>query len=160
MNITVNPDLTSHIVNDDKTLECFLPSFNPETQVPFVSDAEVREFISTSLTSHYFQPYRTPEEREAQAQAALQSTIINATQQRLDAFARERHYDGILSACTYATSEVPRFREEGQRCVNARDETWLKLYQLLGEVQAGTRAMPTGYADVEPELPVLEWPAS
>jgi hypothetical protein len=29
---------------------------------------------------------------------------------------------------------------------------------LLAEVQAGTRPMPSGFADIEPELPPLVWP--
>jgi hypothetical protein len=36
--------------------------------------------------------------------------------------------------------------------------TWARLYELLAEVQAGTRPMPTGFADIEPELPPLVWP--
>jgi hypothetical protein len=97
---------------------------------------------------------------EEQQQVALQvkQEIVDATQARLDSFARTRLYDGILSACTYATSSVPKFQGEGQYCVDARDNTWATLYTILAEVEAGTRPMPTGYADVEGDLPVLEWP--
>ena len=94
----------------------------------------------------------------AGAQQALQDGIVTATQQRLDDFARTRNYDGILSACTYATSTVPKFQAEGQYAVTARDATWAKLYEMLAEVEAGTRPMPTSFADIEPELPVLTWP--
>ena len=90
--------------------------------------------------------------------AEIQAVIVAATQQRLDDFARTRNYDGILSAATYASSTVPRFADEGQAAVNARDATWATLYTLLGEVQAGTRPMPAGFADIEAELPALEWP--
>lgn len=90
---------------------------------------------------------------------ALIDSITKSTQQRLDDFARTRNYDGILSACTYATSTVEKFQIEGQYCVNARDATWATLYAIMSEVEAGTRPMPTGFADVEPLLPVLEWPA-
>ena len=89
----------------------------------------------------------------------LQSTIVTATQTRLDVFANTRNYDGILSACTYASSAVLQFSKEGQAAVNARDATWSKLYTILGEVQAGTRPAPTGFADIEPLLPALVWPA-
>ena len=82
-----------------------------------------------------------------------------ATQARLDTFARTRNYDGILSACTYATSTNPRFSAEGQYCVTARDATWSALYVVMAEVEAGTRLMPTGYQDIEPDLPALVWPA-
>ena len=88
----------------------------------------------------------------------IQASIVTATQQRLDDFAKTRNYDGILSACTYATSTVLKFKTEGQYCVEARDATWAKLYEMLAEVEAGTRPMPSGYADIEPELPALVWP--
>jgi hypothetical protein len=90
--------------------------------------------------------------------SSIQDRIVHATQQRLDAFAKTRNYDSILSACTYATSSVPRFAGEGQAAVDARDATWDALYTLLGEVMAGTRPMPTGFEEVEPLLPELEWP--
>lgn len=89
----------------------------------------------------------------------IQTEIVTATQQRLDDFARTRNYDGILSLCTYATSTVPKFQAEGQYGVTARDATWAKLYAMLSEVEAGTRPVPTGFADIEPELPALTWPA-
>jgi hypothetical protein len=93
----------------------------------------------------------TPEQIVAQYTAAVQK--------RLDDFARTRGYDGILSAATYAASTVPKFKAEGQYAVEARDATWVKLYQILAEVEAGTRPAPSGYADIEPDLPILEWPA-
>ena len=59
---------------------------------------------------------------------------------------------------TYATSTVPKFQQEGQYAVNARDNTWATLYTILGEVQQGTRPVPSGFADIEPLLPALVWP--
>ena len=78
-------------------------------------------------------------------------------QARLDAWAQSRGYDGILSACTYATSQVPRFRAEGQRCVDLRDQTWARLYEILAEVEAGTRPVPLSLAEIEADLPALTW---
>lgn len=94
----------------------------------------------------------------AEKMQALQTSVTTQTQQRLDTFAKTRNYDGILSACTYATSTVLAFKAEGQYCVEARDLTWAKLYEILAEVQAGTRPVPAGYADIEADLPVLVWP--
>lgn len=94
----------------------------------------------------------------AQKAATLKSSIEQAVQNRLDSFAKERNYDGILSACTYATSTVPKFQTEGQCCVNSRDSTWAVCYQILADVQAGARPMPT-LEQVLSELPQLTWPA-
>lgn len=103
-------------------------------------------------------PAEDVEANQAAAAQALQQSIVDATQQRLDEFARTRNYDGILSACTYATSAVPKFAAEGQYAVQARDATWAALYQFMADVQAGTRPVPTGFEDVEPLLPPLAWP--
>ena len=104
----------------------------------------------------------TKAEQEAAYQARLneevREAVIVAVQQRLDDFAATKNYSGILSACTYATSTNDIFRPEGQYCVEARDETWAKCYQILTEVQLQLRPIPTGYADIEAELPVLQWP--
>lgn len=97
-------------------------------------------------------------EEIAQAQQALISDITEQTQERLDSFARTRGYDNIVSACSYATSSHQKYGLEGRYCVTAREATWDTLFTMLAEVQAGTRPVPTGYADIEPELPVLAWP--
>jgi hypothetical protein len=97
-------------------------------------------------------------QKAAERIASLQESIVTATQQRLDSFASSRNYDGILSLCTYATDPNPTFQGEGQYGVEARSATWAKLYDILAEVEAGTRPMPTGYEDIESELPALTWP--
>ena len=91
----------------------------------------------------------TPEDQLAAFAAAIQA--------HLDNFARTRNYDGILSAATYATSTVPKFRAEGQYAVEARDAAWAKGYEIMGAVMAGQRAMPT-LEEVIDELPALAWP--
>lgn len=88
----------------------------------------------------------------------IQEAIIIDTQKRLDDFARTRNYDNILSACTYSTSSITKFQVEGQYCVDMRDQTWSKLYEMLAEVIGGTRPIPTSFSVIESELPVLEWP--
>ena len=79
-------------------------------------------------------------------------------QAKLDAKARERNYDGILSLCSYAASANPTFAAEGQAGVVWRDGSWAKCYDLLTQWQAGTILQPT-LAEVEAALPVMAWPA-
>lgn len=94
-------------------------------------------------------PPPTPEQVIAKYTALIQK--------RLDDFARTRGYDGILSACTYATSTIPQFKAEGQRCVELRDATWATAYEIMHAVESGARSMPT-WAELEAELPQLGWP--
>lgn len=99
-------------------------------------------------------------DHQAQAGERLKQKITTATQAALDAFARTRGYDSILSACTYVTSTIPAFAAEGAYCVNLRDDTWAKIYLMLAEVQSGARAAPTSFEDIAHELPVSSaaWP--
>ena len=93
----------------------------------------------------------------ANVQAKLQEEFTDAIQQHLDDFAATRGYDSIFTATTYATSSSPRFGPEGQYAVEARDATWKAAYEMLEEVMAGKRPMPTIH-EVFAELPVLKWP--
>lgn len=94
----------------------------------------------------------------ASAAAETEARYSAAVQDRLDAFARARGYDSILSACTYATSTVPRFAADAARAVSLRDETWDSCYSILADVEAGQRAVPT-LDELIAELPELTWPA-
>lgn len=82
---------------------------------------------------------------------------VAAIQAVLDTKAHERNYDNILSACTYATSTVPKFKAEGQACVDWRDAMWSTAYSLLADVNAGTMEQPTLEALLA-MLPSLTWP--
>jgi hypothetical protein len=133
-----------------------VPGFNPENPpqentygVP--DDVEVGWVKQTDGT---FAPAVPPSPTPEQIIASLTAQI----QARLDDFAKTRNYDGILSACTYATSTVPKFATEGQYCVQARDATWAAGYALMDEVLAGSRPVPSSIADIESELPALAWP--
>lgn len=99
----------------------------------------------------------TAEEISARVRSLAVPMFTAAIQQRLDDFARQRNYDSILSACTYATSTVVKLKAEGQACVNLRDATWAAAYDILAQVQGGIRQMPNSIADIEADLPVLEW---
>lgn len=97
------------------------------------------------------------EERIAQAARPTQAQYVDAVQAMLDAKARERNYDGILSACTYATDSIPKFQAEGQACVAWRGAVWDKCYDVLAQVQAGSIAQPS-LAELLAMLPTMEWP--
>lgn len=86
------------------------------------------------------------------------AAITAAVQRHLDATARTRNYDGILSLCSYATSTNPKFGPEGQAGVAWRDAVWAACYAILADVQAGNRAVPTE-AQLLIELPSMGWPA-
>lgn len=135
------------------------PNFDPITQYVFEGPPVLTD------KGHYEQTWsigvldaETIQANQAAHVEQVKTAITQAVQQRLDDFAKTHNFDGILSACTYATSAVPQFASDGQYAVNARDTTWATLYQIMTEVQIGVRPMPSGYADIEPDLPVLSWP--
>ncbi|WP_370832558.1 hypothetical protein [Phascolarctobacterium faecium] len=86
----------------------------------------------------------------------IQAQLTNAVQNYMDETVKTRNYDNIHTACTYSTSTDSIFAAEGVACVRWRDAVWRKCYELLSEVNAGTRTIPTA-EELIAELPKLEW---
>lgn len=116
----------------------------------FVNDNWQKVFAVVPLTT----------EEISERNETIKKEIIFQVQQRLDHFAQTRGYYNITSACSYATDPYFKFSQEGQYCINARSNTWLKVYQIFDDEKSGMRPMPQSYASIEPELPILEWPTN
>jgi hypothetical protein len=96
-------------------------------------------------------PEPTPEEQEA----ALQAQYTALIQSMLDKEAQKLGYDNCNSVCTYVDTGVAKFDAEGVAFRKWRSAVWAMGYELLAEVQAGTRPIPTEEELVE-LLPKLE----
>jgi hypothetical protein len=94
---------------------------------------------------------------EAAALSDIQADYERAIQDHLDATARLRGYDSILSACSYASGTHPKFGPEGQACLAWRSSVWEKAFEIMSAVKDGTRPLPT-LAQVFAELPEMVWP--
>lgn len=77
------------------------------------------------------------------------------TQKLLDAKAKAKGYDDILSACSYAGFDNP-FREEGEKFGRWRSEVWSKGYAILKDIAEGRRKLPESFKEILDELPILE----
>lgn len=136
--------------------EALPPSFDPITQA-------VAELAPKKLAGAWTQHWEvraldaaTVAANRAAASAQLLASVQEHAQTLLDAFARERRYDGIVSLSSYATSKNPVHAAEAQRGVDLRDAVWSVLKRIEAEVLAGTRAMPS-FTEAVAELPALTW---
>ena len=84
-------------------------------------------------------PELTPEEIAER----IQKQLTDAVQHVLDAKARELLYDNCLSVCSYVETGVAKFDAEGRAFRAWRSAVWAKGYEILAQVQAGQRAIPT-----------------
>ena len=87
----------------------------------------------------------------------IKRDLTNAVQAYLDAVAQSHGYDGILSLASYAASANVQFSAEGKAGVQWRDAVWAHCWQVLADVEAGKREIPTAEVLVV-ELPVMVWP--
>lgn len=99
-------------------------------------------------------PEPTTEEREE----ALKKHYTDLIQRILDVEAQKLGYDNCNSVCTYVDTGVQKFDDEGVAFRKWRSAVWAKGYELLAEVQAGTRPVPSEEELVEllPKL-VIEY---
>ena len=86
----------------------------------------------------------------------IQAELTNTVQAYMDDAVKARGYDGIATACTYASSTDATFAAEGAACVAWRDKVWRHCYDALAEVLAGERDIPTA-EELIAELPELVW---
>ena len=87
-------------------------------------------------------------------QANLLQTYTQAVQNMLDATAKSKGYDNILSACSYASVEN-EFQAESIKFVQWRSACWTKANSVLNDVTAGKIQIPS-LTDFLSELPKLE----
>jgi hypothetical protein len=83
LNITVNDDLSSHVVNEDATLEFFLPPYNVLTIETFTSAEQVEVFINANVNKYnWWQPFVDPAVRE-QEQLELTAKSVRMKRDQL-----------------------------------------------------------------------------
>lgn len=104
----------------------------------------------------YFEIIESPSLTEKEQRALIQQQLTIAVQNWLDKTVQNRNYDSIHTACTYAYSTDEIFKKEGTACLVWRDSVWRTCYNILNEVLAGTREIPTE-EELIAELPKLEW---
>lgn len=170
-NVSLPADLTEQIVASIGVMavqNAPKPAFNRLTE----RVVEGKPLLTDGIWTQQWEIVPLTDDEQAEAARLIQFEIVQATQQRLDDFARTRNYDSVDSIAKYkdiADEEilllpadeqplVEKFRNECRYLALSTARTWAKLYLVLDEILAGTRPMPSGYADIEPELPVLEWP--
>ena len=74
----------------------------------------------------------------------IMSRLEARVQLWLDEQARALGYDDIKSAITYAEeSAVPKFQQEGQEMRRLRSLAWARCYEIMDQVKAGQRSIPT-----------------
>jgi hypothetical protein len=135
------------------------PTFDAETQRCFEDGTEVidgltyKKWVVVQKTAEELAEYKKHK------MSLMKSQIVEKSSSLLHEFVVARGYDSIVSACSYVASTNPKFAAEAQQAIVARDATWSKLYEILAEVEAGTRPTPTSAEEVIAELPALVWDA-
>lgn len=87
---------------------------------------------------------------------SLHKLIQKAVQDVLEAKAREKEYDNVLSIATYATSTDPVYHAQGVKFVKWRDECWRYCTDIENNYKAGVIPMPT-FDEIMKGLPTMEW---
>jgi len=96
------------------------------------------------------------QEELAVTMEGIKQSLTGAVQDHLDEAAQEFGYDNIVSACSYSGAANP-FQAEGLAFLNWRSSVWQYCYQVLSDVQASVRSIPSR-EELLAELPSLVLP--
>lgn len=139
--------------------------YNVGDIVPFEQTQEATDWVNSIEGNYYLEDYERDENGNMQlivrqfqqpepTKEEIQKQLTDAVQRVLDAKAQELNYDSCLSVCSYIDTGVPKFDAEGKAFRAWRSQVWAKGYEILAQVQAGERGIPTE-AELIAELPQL-----
>ena len=124
--------------------------------VPFEQTQEACDWVNAYQNGFYLTDYerdengnmrlivcQMPQPTIEELQVQIQKQLTGAVQHVLDAKAQELNYDNCLSVCSYIDTGVAKFDAEGRAFRAWRSAVWAKGYEILAQVQAGQRAIPT-----------------
>nr|DAY82692.1 MAG TPA: hypothetical protein [Caudoviricetes sp.] len=86
----------------------------------------------------------------------LQQRYTRLVQDYMDKTVQAKGYDDVFTCISYVDSTDEIFRREAQAVLAWRDKVWRLCYDVLAEVKAGRRAVPSE-AELLAMLPKLEW---
>lgn len=86
----------------------------------------------------------------------LQAKYTRLVQDYMDKAVQARGYDDVFTCISYINSTDETFKREANIVLAWRDKVWRMCYDILAEVKAGSRAVPT-ISELLAELPKLEW---
>lgn len=128
----------------------------PNVDYTNVVEEQNPELVDGTWTQVWSVRSATAEEQSA-AMTVITRQYTDAIQEYLDQTAQTKNYATILSACSYAAGNHPKYSVEGQACLVWREAVWDKCYEILNDVQTGVRPPPT-LQQVIAELPQMVWP--
>ena len=134
--------------------QIFVGEYAPECAIWCNENNAYIEEIEAAEGVRQFQIVAIPEPTIEELQAQIQAQLTNAVQHVLDAKAQELLYDNCLSVCSYIDTGVPKFDAEGRAFRVWRSAVWAKGYEILDQVKAGYRPIPTE-EELIAELPQL-----
>lgn len=134
--------------------QIFEGEYAPEVAVWCGKNNAYIEEIEAVEGVRQFQIVAIPEPTVEEIQAQVQKQLTDAVQRVLDNKAQELLYDNCLSVCSYNDTGVARFDAEGKAFRVWRSAVWAKGYEILAQVQAGERAIPSE-EELIAELPEL-----
>ena len=152
------PEVITKEVADDYKADIVVETPVPESSLFFHVSSEVKLDESGNWRKVWTVVEITdPAEREALQlvfEAQLTKDVKSAVQKLLDTEAQKREYDTIHTAALRAAYPGP-FHDEGVQYASWMDACWVKCYEILKQVKANERPIPTK-EEVVAEMPSFD----
>lgn len=88
----------------------------------------------------------------------VRNIIVSRIKNDLETLARNRGYDSLLEAVSYASSTNEVYKAEALHCIQLRDQVWTILEDYLNRVDLAQEPQPISHAQVMALLPAIAWP--
>jgi hypothetical protein len=127
---------------------------SPDNKVHYLDDEKFKHLLpvgSVQITEEEAEELNAPPPETAEQ---IIARLEAALDRHLDAVANSYRYESIRTMVTYATSEHQTFGPEGRAAVKFRDAVYAYGIQVIADVEAGNRDIPTE-EELIAELPLI-----
>jgi hypothetical protein len=97
------------------------------------------------------------EDLDTETVSTVKDLAEKYAQEKMDAFAAQKGYDSIHSACSYFMSSLSVYKADAQTCINIRDAVWPGMHEYFNKITTGELAVPKSTGDIDAVLPEMTW---
>ena len=145
--------------NERFILKCTLSAGKPVAQyivtkktiLSILSENRFNSYIDSKNVDRKFTSYPLTEQKN------IITKIDSVTNDILDLFASERHYDSIQSCLSYASSSIMDYRKDAQHASDVRDITWSSVIEFKNKLKKDEVPVPVSMTELKSCFENVQW---
>lgn len=152
----VEPEAAPLRKNEKSILKCTLVNGKPVAEY-VIFNKTIKDILTENKFSYTENKDRKFSLYSVLEQKSILARIDSATNDILDIFAAERHYDSLQSCLSYANSSIMDYRKDAQHASDVRDITWSSVIEFKNKLKKDEVPVPVSMTELKSCFENVQW---